>query len=155
MPMPSSLSKAGQGSTRRMSPPSSLRTEVRSRMPMPSSLPGPSRMPMPSSLPAEPMLLRMRMSSSLQDSKPDSSFDSNDLPDIYSQTANDLDVCLDCYKRMSDGARRALGNMEPHSFQSRGFRPHEVTCDFCARKGHEFSAPWKPLEEDPPLGRHK
>jgi hypothetical protein len=125
-------------------------------MPMPSSLPGPAapRMPMPSSLPAEHMLLRMRMSSSLQDSKLDSSFHS-DLPDIYSQTANDLNVCLDCYERMSDGARRALGSMGPYSFQSRGFRPHEVTCDFCARKGHEFSAPWKSQEEDPPLGGHK
>jgi len=68
---------------------------------------------------------------------------SNEVPDIYSQVGNDLDVCLDCYKRMSDGARRALGKLEPHSFQSRGFRPHEVTCDFCARKGHEFSAAWQ------------
>ena len=101
----------------------------------------------------------MRLGSSLPDSKHGPSFDSScDLPDIYSQTANDLDVCLDCYKRMSDGARKALGNMEPHSFQSRGFRPHEVTCDFCARKGHEFSAAWnvhKHAPREPPLGGHK
>jgi len=99
---------------------------------------------------------RMRLPSSLPTDIPQlAAFDSsNELPDIYSQVTTDLDVCTDCYKRMSDGARRALGNLVPHSFRSRGFRPQEVTCDFCARQGHEFSAAWQPLEHFP-FGGHK
>jgi len=144
------------------SPSSMTSDEELSQERVPSSpYPSISRMPIPSSLmdfSMEPSVqLRMRMNSSFPDIDvpvQKISASKTELPDIYSQVGNDLDVCLDCHKRMSDAARRALGKLEPHSFQSRGFRPHEVTCDFCARKGHEFAAAGQPLEH-PPLGGHK
>ena len=111
---------------------------------------------MPVSLQSQPDIpvMRMRVPSSHRSSstpKPTSVIKDGEC-NMYSNVETGVDVCIACFRRMSDNARKAFGNLQPNTFENRGCAPQDVVCDICSRDGCNFplfvSSPAELLKSD-------